>query len=207
MLRHELRAHPDRRADAGHRRLRDGVAHQDARALAPHPDHLPHRHLQGRGARLRRLRARRRRLPLQAVRSADPAQQGVGVRRAVAARRAAQGARGASCASSSASGSSASRRRAMRRSSRRCRSACWRCGRRASRSSATRCGGCTPGSMSSATRTRGWELVHADERLTVRADWHEARARAVVARARGTSRARARRRVSLAPRARGAAAR
>ena len=78
-----LRGHPARRPDAGHGRLRDRRADQAARADEHDPDHLPDRDLEGGAARLPRLRGRRRRLRLQAVRPGDPAREGRRLRRAV----------------------------------------------------------------------------------------------------------------------------
>ena len=63
-----LRGRAARRADAEHGRLRDGRADQGARAHAHAADHLRHRDQQGARPRLPRLRDRRGRLRLQAVR-------------------------------------------------------------------------------------------------------------------------------------------
>ena len=79
-----VRGDPARRPDARHRRLRDRGADQAARADAPRADHLPDRDLEGRGAHLPRLQRRRRRLPAEAVRPADSPRQGRGLHRPVA---------------------------------------------------------------------------------------------------------------------------
>ena len=73
---HGLRGHPPRRADARPRRLRDGGAGPRARQEPPHADHLPDRVQPERSPDAARLLARRRRLPVQADRAGDPAQQG-----------------------------------------------------------------------------------------------------------------------------------
>ena len=79
-----VRRDPARRPDAGHGRLPDRGADQEARAHAAHTDRLPDRDLQGRRARLPGLWSRRGRLPDEAVRPAHPAGEGLRVHRPLA---------------------------------------------------------------------------------------------------------------------------
>ena len=76
-----VRADPARRPDAGARRLRDRRVHQAPQAHADGPDHLRHGDLEGAPPRLPRLRDRRGRLRLQAVRPAAAAREGPGLPR------------------------------------------------------------------------------------------------------------------------------
>ena len=85
LLRDDVRPHRARRADAGHRRLRDGTTHPGPRAHPRRPDRVPHRHQPRAGAPAPRLRRRRRRLRGEAVRPRAAAGQGARPRRALAA--------------------------------------------------------------------------------------------------------------------------